>query len=160
MPTGYTRTQIVLHWLIFALIVVQFLFHEPMSDAWERVEDGLPVAFSPLIAGHVFTGLLVLVLAVIRIVIKVRRGAPPLPEDEPRALKLAAHGTQMTLYGLMILMPVSGALAWFGRVEAAAEVHEVLKGLMLVFVALHIAGALYQHFVLKSDVLDRMRRPR
>ena len=159
MVTGYTRTQIVLHWAIFLLIVLQFVLHEPMSEAWEQIEDGLPVAFNPLVAQHVATGILILVLAVMRIAIKLRRGAPPLPENEHPLLKLAAHGTHLALYALMLLMPISGAVAWFVGVEAAAEGHEVMKTLMLILVVLHVAGALFQQFYLKSDVLNRMRKP-
>jgi len=159
MPTGYTRTQIILHWLVFVLVVLQFVLHDPIAEAWEKFEEGMEVGFSPLVAQHVFTGLLILVLVVIRMAIKARRGAPALPENEPRILKLAAHGTHLALYALLILMPLSGAVAWFGGVEAAADGHEVMRVLVIVLVALHVAGALFQHFVLKSDVLARIRKP-
>jgi hypothetical protein len=38
-------------------------------------------------------------------------------------------------------------------------VHELLQNVLLVMIALHIAGALFQHFVLRSQVLMRMFRP-
>jgi len=159
MPIGYTRTQIILHWLVFVLVVLQFVLHDSIAEAWEKIEDGIEVGFDPLVAQHVFTGLLILVLVVVRMAIKAKRGAPPLPENEPAVLKLAAHGTHLALYALLILMPVSGAVAWFGGVEKAADGHEAMKVLVLVLVALHVAGALFQHFILKSDVLNRMRKP-
>ncbi len=159
MPTGYTRTQIILHWLVFVLVVLQFVLNEPIAEAWDKIEDGVEVGFSPLIAQHVFTGLLILVLVVIRIAIKVRRGAPALPENEPAILKIAAHGTHLSLYALLILMPLSGAAAWFAEAELAAEGHEVMKVLVLVLVGVHVLGALFQQFVLKSNVLARMRKP-
>lgn len=158
-PKGYTRLQIILHWLIFVLIVLQFVLHEPMSDAWRALRRGTEIPFNPLVAQHVFTGLLVLVLAVLRLGVKARRGAPPLPADEPKALKIAAHVTHLSLYALMILVPLSGAVAWFGDVRAAGQGHEVLKTLLLLAVVLHIAGALYQRFVLKSDIMTRMVKP-
>ena len=55
-------------------------------------------------------------------------------------------------------MPATGALAWFGGVEAMAAVHGAGMLLILILLALHIAGALYHHFVLKTDVLRRMLR--
>jgi len=158
-PLGYTRTQIALHWLVFLLIAAQFVLHDAISEAWEAVEHGTPVAFDPLVAQHVFTGLLILLLVIFRIVLKRKHGAPALPENEPKWMKIAAHGTHYTLYLLMVLLPVSGAVAWFGGVEAAAEGHEAMKTLLLLLVLLHVGGALYQHFVLKSNVLARMRKP-
>ena len=157
MPTSYSRAQILLHWIIFALIAAQFLLHESMAEAWDRIEDGLEVSFDPLVAAHVFGGIAVLVLVLWRIGLRLGRGAPGLPEEEPAAMKLAAKLTHLGLYALMVLMPVSGAVAWFGGVEAAAEGHEVMKVLMIALVLLHILGALYHQFVLKTGLMDRMR---
>jgi cytochrome b561 len=158
-PKGYTRTQIALHWTVFLLVGVQFILHESIAEAWDAIEDGLPATFSPLVAQHVATGLLILVLVIWRMAIKARRGAPALPENEHPLLKLAAHGAHMGLYALLILMAVSGGLAWFGGQNWAGDTHEVLRGLLLILIALHIVGAFFQHFVLKSDVLTRMRKP-
>ena len=74
-------------------------------------------------------------------------------------MKLAANATHLGLYLLLIVMVVSGGLAWFGEQRWAAEAHEVLKALVLALIGLHVVGALYQQFVLKSDVLKRMGRP-
>jgi len=158
MPSHYSRAQIALHWIVFLLIALQYLFHDPISEAWEKLAEGGEVAFSPLIAGHVFGGLLILALVVWRIVLRRTRGAPPLPEKEPPALKLIAHATHLGLYALMLLMPITGALAWFGGIGSAAGAHGLLRLLLLALVALHIAGALYQQFVLRTDIMSRMKR--
>ena len=52
-PTGYSRLQIALHWLVFALIAQQYLFKDAMSTAWDRVTDGLEAGFNPLVLAHV-----------------------------------------------------------------------------------------------------------
>jgi len=158
MPTAYSRIQILLHWVIFVLIAAQFLLHEPIAEAWDRIEDGLAFDFHPLIAAHVFGGLLILGFVVWRIVLRLTRGAPDLPAEEPALLKLAAHATHLGLYILMLLMPISGAVAWFGGVKAAAEAHEVMKALILILVALHVVGALYQQFVLRTNIMARMKQ--
>ena len=74
-------------------------------------------------------------------------------------LKLAAHATHVTLYLLMILVPVSGAVAWFGGIENAAEGHELLKTVLLIVVLIHFLGAVAQRVIFKSDVMTRMVRP-
>ena len=65
----------------------------------------------------------------------------------------------MALYALMVLMPVSGAVAWFGTVEAAPEVHEAMKPAMLILVLVHVAAALWHQFWLKDGLMLRMKRP-
>lgn len=159
MTQGYTRTQIALHWAILLLVAAQFLFHDAIAEGWERIEDGLEVGFSPMIAQHIATGVLILLLVIWRIVLRVRRGAIALPADEPAVLKFVARATHGLLYLLLILLPISGIAAWFGGAEQAADGHELMKNLLLVIVGLHVLGALYQQFVLKSDVLSRMTKP-
>lgn len=156
-PTGYSRMQIALHWLVFALIAQQYLFKDAISSAWDRVTDGLEVAFDPLVLVHVAGGALVMVFALWRLTLRARRGVPPAIE----ANKLQGILTKLThvgLYALMILMPLSGSVAWFGGVQAAAQAHNVMKILLLALVALHVVGALYHQFVLRDGALARMRR--
>ena len=97
-------------------------------------------------------------LALLRVALRIRRGAPPPPAEEHEALRLAARAVHFAFYAVILLMPATGALAWFGGVGAMAAVHGAGMLLILVLLALHIAGALYHHFVLKTDVLRRMLR--
>lgn len=159
MTKGYSRLQIALHWLIFLLLIVQFVLHDPITEAWKQIQRGGEAAFDPLVAQHVFTGILILALVLLRIVVRLGRGAPALPEEEPALLKLAASATHLGLYALLLLMPISGIIAWFGNNEMAGEAHEVMRALLLLLVLVHILGALYQQFILKTDVLSRMRKP-
>ena len=64
--------------------------------------------------------------------------------------------THWGLYALMILLPVSGSVAWFLGVRDAAEVHEVMKTVMLVLIVLHVVGALYHQLVQKDGLMRRM----
>ncbi len=158
MPKGYNRTQISLHWVLFIIIIAQFVFHEGIADAWEKMSKGAEVAFSPLVAAHVFGGLLALVLVLWRISVRLKRGAPELPAEDSGITKLAAKGTHLGLYALMILMPISGAVAWFGGVEAAANGHAVMKFAMIALVTLHVVAALYHQYMLKNGLLKRMMK--
>lgn len=158
-PTGYTRAQIALHWITLLLVALQFIFHDAISDAWEAVEDGGEVVFSALVAQHVATGALVAVLTFVRLGLRLTHGAPPPPPTEHAALRLLARATHWGFYALLILLPVSGAVAWFNGVEAAAEAHEVLKLALLALIALHVAGALVHQFVFRTNLIARMKRP-
>lgn len=74
-------------------------------------------------------------------------------------MKLAARLTHLSLYLLLILLPVTGLIAWFGRSAAAGGVHAALTTALLILVGLHVAGALYQYLALKSGVMRRILRP-
>lgn len=156
-PTGYSRLQIALHWLAFVLIAQQYLFHDAISDAWDRIRDGAEAAFDPLVLAHVAGGALVLIFTAWRLSLRARRGVPPAIESS-RMQALLARLTHLGLYALMILMPISGSVAWFGGVEAAAQGHNLLKVLLLALIVLHVVGALYHQFILRDGTLLRMRR--
>ncbi|WP_165354823.1 cytochrome b [Tropicimonas sp. IMCC6043] len=156
-PTGYSRNQIALHWVVFVLIAQQFLFHDAIASAWDRIGEGAEMTFDPLVLAHVAGGALVLLFALWRLGLRARRGAPA-PIEGSKLQVAAAKITRGGLYLLMILMPVSGSVAWFGGVQAAAEGHEVLKVVLLALVALHVVGVVYHQFVLRDDTLARMRR--
>ncbi len=156
-PAGYSRLQIALHWLVLALIAQQYLFHDVISAALDRIAEGLVAVFDPLVLAHVAGG--GLIVPIWRLTLRARRGVPPVI-DNGKGQAFLARLTHVGLYALMILMPVSGSIAWFGGVEATARGHNVLKIVLLALVALHVAGALYHQLILRDGTLARMRRAR
>jgi cytochrome b561 len=161
VTSGYTRIQIILHWAIALLILFQFVGAEAIEGFVTLV--GITSASSsaeiPLMArAHVLAGLLTFALMLIRVLMRFTKGAPALPKDEDPRMKMAAHATHGILYLALLLMPISGALAWFGQIELADTAHLVLKFVLLGFVVLHIAAALYHQFFLKNGLIKRMMK--
>ena len=156
--SGYAPKQIWLHWIIAVLITVQFVLNEGISGVAEAIEKGLPAEPTLLSQSHIIIGILIFILALPRLYIRLTRGAPAAPTDEPAILRFLAGATHVALYAIVLLMPISGAAAWFGGIEQAGDAHELGKVAMLAFVALHVVGAIYQHFILKTDVVRRMVR--
>ena len=154
--TAYSRSQIALHWAVALLILFQYVANDGIKPVWRAIEQGLPVEPSSAAFAHVAAGVLVLVLALARLGLRFKRGVPPLPAEEPALQRLAAHATHLGLYVLMVLIPISGMVAFFGAVHDAADAHEAMTSILLALIALHVLGALYHHFILKTDVLRRM----
>ncbi|PTE06974.1 cytochrome b [Mesorhizobium helmanticense] len=158
---GYTATQILLHWAIATLIVLQLVIGEDIKPAYRAFSRGnAPTADDVFNANiHVYVGLAVLVLAVWRLAARLRSGVPAAPPEESVLLKRIAATTHFLLYLFIFGMPITGALAWYFDFAAMGEIHELAKPVIIVVVGLHAAAALWQHFFVKSDVLVRMLRP-
>ncbi|MFN5826623.1 MAG: cytochrome b, partial [Rhodobacterales bacterium] len=77
MPKGYSSTQIALHWVIALLIALQFLFNEPMAEAFESAMEGELQPFSWAVWAHIAGGITILALALWRVALRRSRGAPP-----------------------------------------------------------------------------------
>lgn len=158
-PKGYSATQIALHWGVAALIAGQYIFKDAIAGAWRAIRAGESYAFDPLILAHVAGGALILALIVWRLVLRLKRGAPPPPENEPGPLKTLSHVAHWAFYALIAAMSVTGLMAWFGDVVLAAQVHNVLKVALLALIALHVLAVPFHRLVLKNNVMVRMIRP-
>lgn len=162
-----------LHWAIVLLIVSQYFIAEVAEDAGK----GTPERAS-LMGWHVSFGLLVLLLALVRIAWKiVNKGQPAVLGQVAWQRKATAAGHGL-LYLLILLQPLSGWLVvssggspagFFGWLDFPAlvaenhdfhetmeEVHETLFNALVVVAAVHVAAALYHHWVLKDATLRRM----
>jgi len=157
-PAGYSRLQIGLHWLIALLLVVSFISHDAVNEAMEAFEKGATEPTTGAMV-HVATGIAVLVLTVLRLGLRFTRGVPAAVEGGSRVIEIVSALTHWALLVLLIAIPVSGAMLWFGGVEQAGDLHEFLFTLGWLLVALHTAAALFHQYVLKDGLLLRMRRP-
>lgn len=158
-PKGYSRLQIGLHWGVALLILAQFIFADSISHAFRAILRGEAFSFDPLVFSHIAGGFAVLAFALWRLVLRKSRGAPDMPAGSSALTRMAAVVTHGGLYLLMVLLPISGAIAWFGGLETAGEAHEVMKALLLALVGPHVVAALWHQFWLKDGLMLRMKRP-
>lgn len=156
-PQTYSRSQVWLHWIIAAMVAVQYVFKDAISTAWDAVRSGAAVNFDPLIALHVVGGIVILGLMAWRLALRLTRGVPPSDDRKRPVQKRAALIAHWAFYALLIALSVTGGVAWFGKIEAAAAAHGVLKTALIILVGVHVLAALFQHFVLRTDVMSRMK---
>lgn len=149
----YTRLQIILHWLLVLLLIVQFVSGDGASRVFGRWLDAGDRA-APLGPNlHVILGIGIAIIALWRLVLHVTN---PRPAHDGGALDKLAVAVHWLLYALLLAVPALGALAWFGGSEAMGDAHAVLKTVLMLLVLLHIVGALYHRFILRDAVMARM----
>ena len=171
-PSRYTPVAQALHWLVAALIVVQFTL--------ALMADDLPLGARKLglLARHKSFGMTILALAVLRLVWRALHKAPPLPAGMSTLERIGAHASHWALYGLLFLMPLSGwlmssaknySVSWFHlftwpdliapneqAFDILKSLHQSLSIVLLVVASVHVLAALKHHFWNKDDVLKRM----
>mgnify|MGYP001765997875 CR=1 FL=1 len=156
---GYSATQILLHWAVVVLVAAQYVFKSAISSAWDAIREGRAYDFDPLILAHVVGGGLILAFVVWRLALRLRRGVPATPANEPAVLATLAHVAHWAFYAVLAALSVTGVLAWFGGVAAAAQAHNLLKVVLLALIAAHVLAVPFHSVVLKNDVMRRMIRP-
>ncbi|HEY6721668.1 MAG TPA: cytochrome b [Burkholderiales bacterium] len=106
MEERYTRTAVLLHWLIAAAVLGQIAFGWYLQLVPRQTPDRtLFVNF------HKSTGLLIGVLIVFRLVWRLTHKPPPLPVSMPAWERRAARANHVLLYACMLIMPVAGYTA-------------------------------------------------
>ena len=174
-PAAYSGLQKLVHWLtallVFVMIPVGFLM----------VRRGAATNFDAL-TGQLYTmhktfGAIVLLLVLLRVGLRLGRGAPAPEPSLGRLQVIAAESVHGLLYVALVAVPLLG---WFGT--SAYGAREILGGLSLpeilsknealaetllhwhglfafglaALVAAHVGAALMHRFILKDGVMRRM----
>lgn len=151
--TGYSGLQIGLHWLIAILIVTAWFTGEGAEEAMEVVEEGGAAGFVP----HVAIGLAILALVVVRVLVRLGRGAPAAPGEPGSLSVMAADWGHRLIYLLMIAVPLGGISVFFLGLDVG-EVHGLAANVLMLVVLGHALMALYHQYVLKDGLLRRMMK--
>jgi cytochrome b561 len=99
--THFTLAARVLHWLMAAMILTMLFIGIGMVASVSERHDWLIRIHKPL-------GIAILILAVVRLAVRLRHPPPPLPADLPAVQKLAALASHWLLYFLMFVLPLVG----------------------------------------------------
>jgi superoxide oxidase len=162
---------IALHWLTLLLIAGAYL----TSELREAFEDTPTEAV--IDEWHALLGLTVLGLAALRIAVRAVSRTPPIEPPPPRWQARIATLVHLALYGLMLLLPLTGWLMlnadgetarWFGQALPALigpsrrlahtleDIHEALANAGYFLIGLHAAAALFHHYVARDNTLRLM----
>lgn len=161
----------ILHWLTAVLIFIQI----PLGFYAESLK--LSPLKMDIFVWHKSVGMLVFLLLILRLLWRIK-GTIPDTVNASRIPQYLAQGAHYLLYGLMILLPISGwitssaanipiKLFWLIPLPAlvgpddavkslAAEVHEISVCVLLAVLVLHIGAALRHHLLLRDNILKRM----
>jgi cytochrome b561 len=173
--TAYTRTAIVLHWLIAV-----FAFAQISLGLWmigiPKAPPGIRVYWFNV---HKSIGITLGLLILVRLLWRLTHRAPPLPTTVLAWQRVAAKTSHVLLYVCMIVMPVSGYLGssftkypivYFGMrlphwgweapalKELCSQVHLVTVTLFITLIAIHVTAALKHLLVNRDGVFQRMWR--
>ena len=170
---GYAGTAKALHWVIVALLIVQFVLAWTMPDI---KRDTKP---DTLINLHLSFGALIVAVAIVRLGWRLTHREPEPHDGLPPWQVQSARIMHWLLYLLLFVVPILGWMnaSWrgfpvtvFGLFDLpklmatrapgfrwSGDVHGLLANYaMLALVALHVAAALYHYFIRRDGVLQRM----
>jgi cytochrome b561 len=167
----FNLALITLHWLTLVLIAGSYL----TSELQEAFEDTPTEAL--IKDWHAMLGLTVLGLAALRIAVRAVSRTPAIEPPPPRWQARIATLVHLALYGLMLLLPLTGwlmlnadgeSVSWFGHAlpvlvspsrrlaHTLEDVHEAIANAGYFLIGLHAAAALFHHYVVRDNTLRLM----
>ncbi|CAO4138497.1 cytochrome b [Methylorubrum aminovorans] len=169
-PTCFNLPARLLHWSMAALILAMLFIGVAMVTS---LTD-----YGTLVALHRPLGLLILLLAVLRLANRWHRPPPSLPADLPPWQRRAAHASHIALYGLMLAMPLVGwAMLSAARIPVAVvgplvlppilpqdpmlyaqlrELHTILAYGLFGIILTHLGAALLHGLIRQDGVFSSM----
>jgi cytochrome b561 len=168
---GYSRTAVVLHWLIAALVLAQIGLGWWMIDIPKNPVGVRAWWFN----FHKSIGITIGLLVIFRILWRVTHPAPPLPDTLPAWQRAAAKVSHVGLYLCLLTMPITGYLGsnftkypikYFGYAiphwgwdapqlkELMSQIHFATVCVFMALILVHVTAA-FRHLVTRDDQIFR-----
>jgi cytochrome b561 len=167
----YGTVAKVFHWLIVALLIVQYPLGWLMPDLHRNMKPGAPMTF------HVSFGIAILGLIVLRLAWRLTHRVPP-ERSLPRWQRLTSEAVHWLLYALVLATTITGwlfasfrgwSMSLFYLVPmpmlspanpAAGRTidgwHQATEWALLAMIGIHVAAALVHLFIYRDRIMQRM----
>ena len=169
--TRFSPAQRLLHWTMAVLILAMLFIGIGMVSTVSQRHEILISIHRPLGVG-------ILLLAITRLMVRLRRGAPALPSDLPVWQAAAAKASHVLLYAMMLTMPLIGwamlsaggypVVLWgpmrlpsiaphdAGLYTVLRRAHTWLALLLFATILLHLSAALFHALARRDGVFSSM----
>jgi cytochrome b561 len=169
-PTQFALLSRLLHWLMAALLLAMLFIGVSMVASLG--------SYHTLVTIHRPLGILILLLAAIRLATRMFTVLPAFPPTMPQSERFVAHASEMLMYGLFFALPLVGwgmlsagnyPIVMFGVVHLPPiapvkpelyailrETHTLLAYLLFLAFLAHFGAMLFHTIVLRDGLLNRM----
>ena len=168
----YGSLSIALHWLMFLLLVGVYSCIE-LRELFPKGSDPR----NALKAWHFTLGLTIFGLVWLRLALRLFQVTPTINPPVPRWQHIISKTVHFALYAMMICLPVAGWLMLSGEgkpipfwgfslppligenkelAETLEEIHETIGTVGYFLIGIHTLAALYHHYFMHDNTLQRM----
>ena len=172
MQMTYDKFAIMLHWLMALLIILMIIMGYQLDEL-------SPEELANNLSWHSGTGVLLLILATIRLWWRYAHSPPPYPNSMSILKKRTAITVVHGFYFLMFLQPIVGlvqamvyksvevrlfgvfGVGWLRELDKMwldifSMIHSIGAGALSLFVMFHLGAALKHRFIDRDEIMGRM----
>lgn len=156
--THYSKIQIVLHWSIALLVFIQFFIGDfaQLAAAKGLTDLARFTHWLPMVKAHMIIGITILILASLRLVVRLRQNVPRPDRYQGRAFTSLARHVHRWFYILLFALPILGVAATKWLDQHFGTAHSLASWVLATLILLHITAALIGQFILRDKILSRI----
>ena len=124
-PTQFTMPMRILHWLMAAMVLTMLFIGISMVASLAN--------YHTLVAIHRPLGIAILLIACIRLIVRIVSPLPPFPATVPPPERLVATASEYLMYSLLFVLPLVG----WGMLSAARYPVAMFGGFSLPYILPH-----------------------
>jgi cytochrome b561 len=169
-PAQFTLLSRILHWLMAAMLLTMLFIGVSMVSSLGN--------YHRLVATHRPMGIMILILAAIRLANRMFTALPPFPPTMSRPERFAATASERLLYSLLFALPLVGwgmlsaghyPIVMFGPLHlppilpanpalyaVLRRTHTLLAYLLFLTFLAHVGAVLFHTLILRDRLLNRM----
>jgi len=169
-PAQFTLLSRILHWLMAAMLLTMLFIGVSMVASLSN--------YHRLVAIHRPLGIMILILAAIRLVNRMFATLPPFPPTMSRPERFVATASERLLYTLLFALPLVGwgmlsaghyPIVMYGSLHlppilpakpalyaVLRETHTLLAYLLFLTFLAHFGAVLFHTLILRDRLLNRM----
>lgn len=154
---SYSLTQILLHWTIVGLCVIEFNSAEAIRRAHMGHVFGIPgtALDQTLAVAHEWGGWLLLFLVLLLIATRIVYGVPTLPSGMRAWQRWLAKGAHSAIYVALVALVASGATALYDGGQFAT-LHVTLTKVGIALIVIHAFAVMWHQIVRRDQLFWRM----
>src|SRR5258706_1390296 len=169
-PTGFAIQSRILHWLMAVMLLAMLFIGVSMVASLGN--------YDRLVAIHRRLGIMILILAAVRLVNRMFTTLPPFPPTMSHRERLIASASERLLYTLMLALPLVGwgmlsaghyPIVMFGPVHLPAilpanptlyavlrKTHTMLAYLLFLTFLFHLSTVLFHTLIVRDRLLNQI----
>ncbi len=155
---GFSKYQVIVHWLVACFILFQIATGSTMSNDFLALKDG-KISIEEVHKNswyHFFFGLTIFLLMVIRFILRIIFGVPKPTKQSSSLTIIVAKIIHWLFYLVLFIVPISGFVAWNTSNLLIGNLHSASVNALYVLVVIHLIAIVYHQIFLEDNLIDRM----
>ncbi len=154
----FSKYQVIVHWFVACFVLFQIATGSTISNDFLAFKAG-KISIEEVDRSswyHLFFGLIIFLLMVIRLILRIRLGVPKPTKKSSSITIVLAKIIHWLFYAVLFTVPITGFIAWNTSNLLIGNLHTASVKALYALVLIHLTAIVYHQIFLEDNLIDRM----